>query len=186
MWHHNVKRYLELNLYTIKIKNITTLSSIELVPSGTSKSILVVDGCEYYKKRENKWTTTWNCAHYQTLSFRTTAIKRGEQLISIRGNHNYDICLGKVGAIKSLVRSMNKVKFQPTWFQLRQHSWKLRINMQFNWHCPPKSVSSKCLKGWSKKRFRSSAQNLQAKTSKCLKNFILFSCTTMEKKTIRG
>ena len=66
--------------------------------SSKSKTILVVDGYEYYKKRENKLTTAWNCAQYQTLSCRTSAITSGEQLISIRGNHNHDICLGKVGA----------------------------------------------------------------------------------------
>ena len=76
------------------------MSSIEFVQSSKSKTILVVDGCEYYKKRENKLTTAWNCAQYQTLSCRTSAITSGEQLISIRGNHNHDICLGKVGARK--------------------------------------------------------------------------------------
>ena len=76
------------------------MSSIEFVQSSKSKTILVVDGYEYYKKRENKLTTAWNCAQYQTLSCRTSAITSGEQLISIRGNHNHDICLGKVGARK--------------------------------------------------------------------------------------
>ena len=77
------------------------MSSIEFVQSSKSKTILVVDGYEYYKKkRENKLTTAWNCAQYQTLSCRTSAFTSGEQLISIRGNHNHDICLGKVGARK--------------------------------------------------------------------------------------
>ena len=76
------------------------MSSIEFVQSSKSKTILVVDGYEYYKKRENKLTTAWNCAQYQTLSCRISAITSGEQLISIRGNHNHDICLGKVGARK--------------------------------------------------------------------------------------
>ena len=48
----------------------------------------------------NKLTTAWNCAQYQTFSCRTSAITSGEQLISIRGNHNHDICSGKVGARK--------------------------------------------------------------------------------------
>ena len=65
-----------------------------------SKTIVVVDGYEHYEKRENKLTTAWNCAQYQTLSCRTSAITSGEQLISIRGNHNHDICLGKVRARK--------------------------------------------------------------------------------------
>ena len=76
------------------------MSSIEFVQSSKSKTILVVDGYEYYKKRENKLTTAWNCAQYQTLSCRTSAITSGEQLIPIRGNHHHDICLGKVGARK--------------------------------------------------------------------------------------
>ena len=76
------------------------MSSIEFVQTSKSKTILVVDGYEYYKKRENNLTTAWNCAQYETLSCRTSAITSGEQLISIRGNQNHDICLGKVGAIK--------------------------------------------------------------------------------------
>ena len=76
------------------------MSSIEFVQSSKSKTILVVDGYEYYRKKESKLTTAWNCAQYQTLSCRTSAITSGEQLISIRGNHNRDICLGKVGARK--------------------------------------------------------------------------------------
>ena len=75
------------------------MSSIEFVQSSKSETILVVDGYEYYKK-ENKLTTAWNCAQYQTLSCRTSLITSGEQLISIRGNHNHDICLGRVGARK--------------------------------------------------------------------------------------
>ena len=82
------------------------MSSIEFVQSSKSKTILVVDGYEYYKKRENKLSTARNCAQYQTLSCRTSAITSGEQLISIRGNHNHDICLGKVGATKV----SNKIK----------------------------------------------------------------------------
>ena len=77
------------------------MSSIEFVQSSKSKTILVVDGYEYYKKRDNKVTTAWNCAQYQTLSSRISAITSGEQLISIRGNHNHDICLGKVGGRKT-------------------------------------------------------------------------------------
>ena len=77
------------------------MSSIEFVQSSKSKTILLVDGYEYYKKKENKLSTAWNCAQYQTLSCRTSAITSGEQLISIRGSHNHDFCLGKVGARKS-------------------------------------------------------------------------------------
>ena len=36
------------------------MSSIEFVQSSKWKTILVVDGYEYYKKRENKLTTAWN------------------------------------------------------------------------------------------------------------------------------
>ena len=60
------------------------MNSIEFVQSSKSKTILVVDGYEYYKKRENKLTTAWNCAQYQTLSCRTSAITSGEQLISTK------------------------------------------------------------------------------------------------------
>ena len=74
-----------------------TMSSIEFVQSSKSKTILAV--YEYYKKRENKLTIAWNCAQY-SLSCRTSAITSSEQMISIRGNHNYDICLGKVGSRK--------------------------------------------------------------------------------------
>ena len=75
------------------------MSSFEFVQSSKSKTYLVVDGYEYYKKRENKLTTAWNCAHYQTLT-RTSTNTSGQQLISIRGNHNHDICLRNVGARK--------------------------------------------------------------------------------------
>ena len=57
------------------------MSSSEFVQSSEWKTILEVDGNEYYQKRENKLTTPWNCSHYQTLSCRTTAITSGEQLI---------------------------------------------------------------------------------------------------------
>ena len=76
------------------------MSSIEFVQSSKSKTILVVDGYEYYKKREINLTTAWTCAHYHTLTCRTSANVSGEQLISIRGNHNHDICLRKFEARK--------------------------------------------------------------------------------------
>ena len=126
------------------------MSGIEFVQSSKSKTILVVDGYEYYKKRE-KLTTAWNCAQYQTLSCRTSAITSGEQLTSIRGNHNHDICLGKAGA--------------------RKVSKKIK-DTQRNWHCPLKPVSSKFFNEWGKKRIWSTSQTRQAETSTCLKNSI--------------
>ena len=47
------------------------MSSIEFVQSSKSKTILVVDGYEYYKKRENKLTTAWNCAQYRFVCVKT-------------------------------------------------------------------------------------------------------------------
>ena len=78
------------------------MSSIDFLQSSKSETNVVVAGCDYYKKREKKLFTAWNCAQYQTLSFKTTAITSGRQLISIRGNHNHDVYLGKFGAKKNL------------------------------------------------------------------------------------
>ena len=76
-----------------------------------SKTILVVDGYDYYTKRENKLTTAWNCAKYHTLNYRTTALTSGEQLIWIRGNHNHDICSGKVRArrVSKKIKELNEI-----------------------------------------------------------------------------
>ena len=41
--------------------------------SSKGKPILVVDGHEFFKKRERKSTTTWNCSQYQKLKCRATA-----------------------------------------------------------------------------------------------------------------
>ena len=87
---------------------------------------------------------------------------------------------------KSPRRSKNWVKFQPLQFQLHQHCWKSRTNTQRNWHCPLKPVSSKFLNEWDRKKIWFTSQNRQAETSTCLKNFILFWCTTLEKKTMKG
>ena len=51
------------------------MSSIEFVQSSKSKTILVVDGHEYYKKREKKLTTVWICAQYQTFSCHTSRMQ---------------------------------------------------------------------------------------------------------------
>ena len=87
------------------------MSCIEFVQSSKSKTFLVVDGYEYYKKRGNKLTTAWSGAQYQTLSCRASAITSGEWLISILGNHNHDICLGKFGAKKVFkkIKELNEV-----------------------------------------------------------------------------
>ena len=87
------------------------MSSIEFVQSSKSKTILVVDGYEYYKRRQNKLTTDWNCAQYHTLSCRTSGITSGEQLISIRGSNNDDICLGKNGTrkVSKMIKELGEI-----------------------------------------------------------------------------
>ena len=73
--------------------------------SSKSKAILVIDEYKFYKEKENKIIRFWNCAQYQTLNRKTTAITNGEQVISIRGNHNDDVCFGKNWIQKSLKKN---------------------------------------------------------------------------------
>ena len=52
--------------------------------------MLIVDGFEFYLKRENVNSTNWNCSKYQSLKCRTIAVTRGRELVEIRGDHNDD------------------------------------------------------------------------------------------------
>ena len=52
------------------------MSSIEFVQSSKSKTILVVDGYEYYKKKENKLTLRWK-AYYWNWHFDVQIIVSG-------------------------------------------------------------------------------------------------------------
>ena len=58
--------------------------------TSKNKRMLIVDGFEFYLKRENVNSTTWNCSKYQSLKCRTIAVTCGTELIEIRGDHSHD------------------------------------------------------------------------------------------------
>ena len=72
------------------------MQQVEFIKSNRGKTVLVVDGYEFYKKRENTTTIAWNCSQYQSANCRTQALTEGNRLKEIRGTHNHDIQLGKV------------------------------------------------------------------------------------------
>ena len=58
--------------------------------TSKNKRMLIVDGFEFYLKRENVNSTTWNSSKYQSLKCRTIAVTCGTELIEIRGDHSHD------------------------------------------------------------------------------------------------
>ena len=127
------------------------MSSIEFVQSSKSETVLIVDGYEYYKKRENRLTTAWKCAQYQTLSCRTSAFTNGEQQISIRGNHNHDIYMGKIRARKVSKKIKEVSEFSTP--AVSDASALLKVLNEYATQLTLSSVSSKFLKEWDKNGF---------------------------------
>ena len=76
--------------------------------SSKGKPILVVDGYEFYKKREGSTTTTWNCSQYQKLKCRATVISIGDEVVEIRGEHVHENDLGKPEARKVIADIKSK------------------------------------------------------------------------------
>ena len=58
--------------------------------SSKGKPILIVDDHEFFKKREGKSTTTWNCSQYQKLKCRATATSIAEHVLEVRGEHVHE------------------------------------------------------------------------------------------------
>ena len=63
--------------------------------SSKGKPILVVDGYEFFKKREGKTSTAWNCSRYQKLKCRATATTIEGEVLEVRGDHCHDPDFGK-------------------------------------------------------------------------------------------
>ena len=161
------------------------MSSIEFVLSSKSKTILVVDGYEYYEKRENKLPTAWNCAQYQTLSCRTTAITSGVQLISIRGNHKHDICLGRVGArkISKKIKELSEVS-NPA---VSVASALLEVTDEYATQLtlPSKASLFKVSRRVGQTKDSIHFPDPASRNFDVLEEFHSFLCTTLEKKTMK-
>ena len=75
--------------------------------SSKGKPILVVDGHEFFKKREGK-STTWNCSQYQKLKCRATATSIAEHVLEVRGEHVHEPKFGKPEARKVIAESKTR------------------------------------------------------------------------------
>ena len=70
-------------------------SEIYFNRSTRDRQVLVVDGYEFYLKRKNKTTISWNCSKYQSHKCRAVAITEQDRLVETRQQHNHDIFLRK-------------------------------------------------------------------------------------------
>lgn len=68
--------------------------------SSKGKPILVHDGYEFFKKREGRTTTTWNCSKYQKFKCRATATTANGEVLEVKGEHFHGTDLGKPEARK--------------------------------------------------------------------------------------
>ena len=108
------KIYSVQNNFCVHYLCLPSKMQAEFSLTSKNKRMLIVDGFEFYLKRENVNSTNWNCSKYQSLKCRTIAVTRGTELVEIRGDHNHDAKLAPAQKRQIVAEiKKNSEKFTP-------------------------------------------------------------------------